>query len=52
MVIVGLIAFFADLVFWSPWGPGYMRRTYVNQGLATGPGTAPLPPAGAIRAGA
>jgi hypothetical protein len=32
MVIVGLIAFFADLVLWSSWGPGYMRRTYVDQG--------------------
>jgi protein-S-isoprenylcysteine O-methyltransferase Ste14 len=31
MVVVGLIAFFADLVLWSSWGPGYMRRTYVDQ---------------------
>jgi Domain of unknown function (DUF6458) len=32
MVVVGLIAFFADLVFWSSWGPGYARRTsYVEQ---------------------
>jgi len=23
MVVVGLIAFFADLVLWSSWGPGY-----------------------------
>jgi hypothetical protein len=23
MVVVGLIAFFADLIFWSSWGPGY-----------------------------
>jgi hypothetical protein len=32
MVVVGLIAFFADLVFWSSWGPRYARRTYVQQG--------------------
>jgi hypothetical protein len=32
LVIVGLIAFFADLVLWSSWGPGYARRTYVDQG--------------------
>jgi hypothetical protein len=32
LVIVGLIAFFADLVLWSSWGPGYGRRTYVDQG--------------------
>ena len=32
MVVVGLIAFFADLVLWSSWGPGYMRRTYVDAG--------------------
>ena len=32
MVVVGLIALFADLVFWSSWGPGYARRTaYVGQ---------------------
>jgi hypothetical protein len=38
MVVVGLIAFFADLVLWSSWGPGYMRRTYVDQGPGYGPG--------------
>jgi len=32
MVVTGLIAFFADLVFWSSWGPGYLRRTYVDEG--------------------
>ena len=36
MVVVGLIAFFADLVLWSSWGPGYMRRTYVDQGPGYG----------------
>ncbi|HEY4397766.1 MAG TPA: DUF6458 family protein [Acidimicrobiia bacterium] len=39
MVVVGLIAFFADLVFWSSWGPGYMRRTtYVDDGPGYAPG--------------
>jgi len=39
MVVVGLIAFFADLVFWSSWGPGYMRRsTYVDEGPGYPPG--------------
>ena len=37
MVVVGLIAFFADLVLWSSWGPAYARRTYVEQGFAHGP---------------
>jgi len=36
MVVVGLIAFFADLAFWSSWGPGYARRTYVEQGPGYG----------------
>jgi hypothetical protein len=38
MVVVGLIAFFADLVFWSSWGPRYMRRSYVDHGPGYGPG--------------
>ena len=38
MVIVGLIAFIADLVLWSSCGPGYMRRTYVDQRPGYGPG--------------
>lgn len=38
MVVVGLIAFFADLVFWSSWGPGYARRTYVEHRPGYGPG--------------
>jgi hypothetical protein len=33
LVVVGLICFLADLIFWSSWGPGYLRRsTYVDQG--------------------
>ena len=40
MVVVGLIAFFADLVLWSSWGPGYMRRTYVDERPAMGRVTA------------
>jgi hypothetical protein len=31
LVVFGLIGFFADLVLWSSWGPGYLRRTYVEQ---------------------
>jgi Domain of unknown function (DUF6458) len=39
MVAVGLIALLADLVFWSSWGPGYLRRrTYVDDGPGYGPG--------------
>lgn len=38
MVVVGLIAFFADLIFWSSWRPGYARRTYVEQGPGYDPG--------------
>lgn len=31
LVVVGLIAFFADMLLWSSWGPGYLRRrTYVE----------------------
>ena len=43
MVVVGLIALLADLVLWSSWGPGYMRRTYVDQGPGCGPGYGPTP---------
>ncbi len=32
LVVFGLIAFFADLVLWSSWGPGYARRSYVRPG--------------------
>ena len=31
MVVVGLIALLADLLLWSSWGPGYLRRTYVDE---------------------
>jgi hypothetical protein len=31
LVVFGLIGFLADLVLWSSWGPGYLRRrTYVE----------------------
>ena len=30
LVVFGLIGFFADLLLWSSWGLGYMRRTYVD----------------------
>ena len=37
LVVFGLIAFFADLVLWSSWGPGYLRRrTYVDDGAGYG----------------
>ena len=37
LFIVGLIGFMIDLLLWSSWGPGYMRRsssTYVDDGVA------------------
>lgn len=41
LVVFGLIGFFADLLLWSSWGPGYLRRrTYVAQG----PGYGTYPP--------
>ncbi|SRR6266496_887461 len=30
LVVVGLIGFLVDLLLWSSWGPGYMRRSYVE----------------------
>jgi hypothetical protein len=41
LVVVGLIAFLADLVLWSSWGPGYLRRSYVDEG--PGPGYSSYP---------
>jgi Domain of unknown function (DUF6458) len=35
LFLVGLIGFILDLVLWSPWGPGYLRRTTVAD---AGPG--------------
>jgi hypothetical protein len=33
LVVFGLIGFLSDLLLWSSWGPGYLRRTtYVDQG--------------------
>ena len=34
LFLVGLIGFVLDLVLWSSWGPGYMRRStaYVDDG--------------------
>lgn len=34
LVVVGIVAFILDLLLWSEWGPGYMRRTYVADGAA------------------
>jgi hypothetical protein len=36
LVVVGLVGFLADLLLWSSWGPGYLRRTYVEQGPGYG----------------
>lgn len=37
LVVFGLIGFFADLLLWSSWGPGYLRRgTYADQGPGYG----------------
>lgn len=31
LVVVGLVSLLADLLLWSSWGPGYLRRrTYVQ----------------------
>src|SRR5437764_11406143 len=35
LFLVGLIGFILDLLLWSNWGPGYMRRTSY---AADGPG--------------
>ena len=38
LVVVGLISLLADLLLWSSWGPGYLRRrTYVHDGPGYGP---------------
>jgi preprotein translocase subunit Sss1 len=34
LVIVGIVGFVVDLLLWSSAGPGYLRRTYVDQGAA------------------
>jgi hypothetical protein len=37
LVVVGFLGFIADLVLWSSWGPGYLRRrTYVDHGPGYG----------------
>lgn len=35
LFILGLVALILDLLLWSEWGPGYLRRTRV---ATTGPG--------------
>jgi uncharacterized protein DUF6458 len=35
LFLVGLVGFVLDLLLWSSWGPGYLRRTTVTH---TGPG--------------
>jgi hypothetical protein len=44
LVVVGLVAFLADLLFWSSRGPGYLRRTTVVND--PGYGAYPAPRAG------
>lgn len=31
LFIVGLVGFIVDLLLWSSWGPGYLRRTYATR---------------------
>jgi hypothetical protein len=35
--VVGLVGFILDLLLWSEWGPGYMRRRTVVDGGAAYP---------------
>jgi uncharacterized protein DUF6458 len=35
LFLVGLVGFILDLVLWSQWGPGYLRRTTVADTDAT-----------------
>jgi len=37
LFLVGLIGFILDLMLWSSWGPGYMRRTTVADPQAAYP---------------
>jgi len=39
LFLVGLIGFIIDLLLWSSWGPGYMRRdaTYVERRVPSYP---------------
>ena len=32
LMVVGFVALILDLLLWSPWGPGYMRRRTVVDG--------------------
>jgi hypothetical protein len=41
LVVFGMVAFFADLLLWSSMGPGYLRRTYVDEGPGPGYGAYP-----------
>jgi hypothetical protein len=44
LFIVGLVGFILDLLLWSNWGPGYLRRR--RYATAAGPGyVAPAAPA-------
>jgi len=41
LVVVGLVAFLADLLLWSSRGPGYLRRTTVMNDPGYGAGAYP-----------
>ena len=43
LVVVGIVAFLADLLLWSSRGPGYLRRTTIVND--PGYGAAPVAPA-------
>jgi hypothetical protein len=34
MFVLGLVAMLLDLMLWSSWGPGYLRRTAYVEGAA------------------
>jgi hypothetical protein len=47
LFVLGLVALILDLLLWSEWGPGYLRRTRVA--TTAGPGYPARPVAGARR---
>ncbi len=48
LFLLGLVAFILDLLLWSQWGPGYMRRR-TTVATTAGPGYPARPVAGARR---
>lgn len=41
LVVIGIVAFLADLLLWSSRGPGFLRRTTVVNDPGYGPGAYP-----------